>query len=160
MKVATITGSIVVVVVTGYFAWHQREIAREQVRLAREKLRLDLYDRWFQIFTSIFDFYNVMISWQGTPEQAEARTNFFRAYQESGFLFTSGSGIEALLKKLNDDGMKVIGFKENSHHYKSDPAFLIEQHQKVTDIQLRVFEDGLAQLRAAMHPYLDFSEVL
>lgn len=35
---------------------------------------------------------------------------------------------------------------------------MIEQHQKVTDIQIKVFEQGLAQLREAMHPYLDFSK--
>ncbi len=94
-----------------------------------------------------------------TPEQKEARQRFFRAYHESGFLFTKESGIEALLKKLNDDGMKVIGFKEHSDAYKSDPALMIEQFKETTNIQLRVFEEGLAKLRAAMHPYLDFSKV-
>lgn len=128
--------------------------------LAREKLRLDLYDRRFEIFTSIFDFYDAMISWKGTPEQEEARKKFFRAYQESGFLFTKESGIEALLKMLNDEGAKVIGFKEHSDSYKSDPTFMIDQLKKTTDIQLRIFDEGLAKLRAAMHQYLDFSKVL
>jgi hypothetical protein len=31
---ATILASLVVVGVTGYFGWHQREIAREQARIA------------------------------------------------------------------------------------------------------------------------------
>jgi hypothetical protein len=74
------------------WALHQREIAKEQACIAREKLRLDLYDRRFEIFSSIFDFYNAMISWTGTLEQEEARARFFRAYQESGFLFTRESG--------------------------------------------------------------------
>jgi hypothetical protein len=158
--IATILAAIAAVSVTGYFAWHQRAIAREQARIAREKVRLDLYDRRFEIFTSIFDFYDAMISWKGTPEQKEARDRFFRAYQESGFLFTKESGIEALLKMLNDEGMKVIGFKENSESYKSDPALMVEQFTKITDIQLGTFEEGLAKLRAAMHQYLDFSNVL
>jgi hypothetical protein len=157
---ATILASLVVVGVTGYFGWHQREIAREQARIAREKLRLDLYDRRFEIFTSIFDFYDAMISWEGSPEQREARKRFFRAYQESGFLFTRESGIAELLKMLNDEGAKVIGFKEHGDSYKSDPTFMIDQFNKVTDIQLRVFDEGLAKLRAAMHQYLDFSKVL
>jgi hypothetical protein len=140
--IATILASLVVVGVTGYFGFHQREIAKEQARIAREKLRLDLYDRRFEIFTSIFDFYNAMISWKGTPEQKEARKKFFRAYQESGFLFSVESGIEALLKMLNDEGSKVIGYKENSDKYKSDPQFMIEQFKQANDIQLRVFEDG------------------
>jgi hypothetical protein len=158
--IATTVAALAAVGVTGYFAWHQRAIAREQARIAREKLRLDLYDRRFEIFISIFDFYDAMISWKGTPEQQEARTKFFRAYQESGFLFTKESGIETLLKTLNDEGMKVIGFKEHSDSYKSDPALMIDQFNKASDIQLRVFDEGLAKLRAAMHQFLDFSKVL
>src|SRR5436190_8882137 len=102
--IATTVAAIVAVCVTGYFARHQREIAKEQARIAREKLRLDLYDRRFEIFESIFDFYNAMISWAGTPEQKVSRSRFFRAYQESGFLFTRESEIENLLKTLNDEG--------------------------------------------------------
>jgi len=151
--IATILAAVAVVSVTGYFAWHQMDIARK-------KLRLDLYDRRFKVFNSIFDFYQAMISWKGTPEQKEARDRFFRAYQESGFLFTKESGIEALLKMLNDEGMKVIGFKENSDMYKSDPNLMIEQFEKTNDIQLRIFNEGLENLKAAMHQYLDFSKVL
>ena len=130
------------------------------MRLASASItRLDLYDRRFRIFSSIFDFYEVMISWEGTPQQKEARDRFFRAYQESGFLFTKESGIEALLKMLNDEGKKFIDFKENSDKYKGDPALMIEQQKKTTD-QTWVFDEDLAKLRAAMHPYLDFSKVL
>jgi hypothetical protein len=150
--IATITAAIVAVAVTGYFAWHQRE-------LTREKLRLDLYDRSFKIFTSIFDFYEAMISWKGTTEQVQARARFFRAYQESGFLFAKESGIEDLLKLLNDAGAKVIGFKEHHDSFKADPTLFIQQFKETNDIQLRVFEDGLARLRTAMHEYLDFSQI-
>jgi hypothetical protein len=158
--IATIIAAIGAVCVTAYFAWHQKNIAKEQADIARNKLCLDLYDRRFEIFSSIFDFYDAMISWKGTPEQQEARKRFFRAYQESCFLFTKESGIEALLKMLNDEGLKVIGFKENSDHYKSDPKLMIEQLKKTADIQTWIFEDGLARLKAAIHPYLDFSKVL
>jgi hypothetical protein len=156
---ATIIAALAAVSVTGYFARHQKKIAREQVVIAREKLRLDLYNRRFEIFSSIFDYYNAMISWKGTPEQIDARTKFFRAYQESGFLFTPESGIEALLKTLNEEGSKVIGFKENSESYKSDPIVMNEQFNKTIDIQIRIFDEGLAKLRAAIYPYLDFSKL-
>jgi hypothetical protein len=122
--IATILASVAAVVVTGYFAFHQREIAKEQAHIAREKLRLDLYNRRFEIFTSIFDFYNAMISWDGTPEQQEARKKFFRAYQESSFLFTEESGIPTLLKSLNDDGAQVIGSKERGDSLKVRPRVI------------------------------------
>jgi len=157
--IATIFAAIVAVGVTAYFAWHQREIAKEQARIARESLRLDLYDRRFAIFISIFDFYEAMISWTGTPEQKDARAKFFRAYQQSVFLFKSESGIPELLKSLNDAGAKVIGFKEHNDEYRSDPQFWVKEFNKSTEIQTRIFEDGLSKLRAAMQPYLDFSKI-
>jgi hypothetical protein len=152
--IATIIAAVAAVSVTAYFAWHQKKIAEDQAHIARDKLRHDLYDRRFEIFSSIFDFYDAMISWKGTPEQNEARQRFFRAY-----LFTKESGIQALLKTLNDESAKVIGFKEHPDLYKYDPALMIEKHQEITSIQLTVFDDGLAKLRAAMHQYLDFSKV-
>jgi len=131
--------------VTAYFAWHQKKIAKEQAELAREKLRHDLYNRRFEIFSSIFDFYYAVISWKETPtpEQQAARQRFFKAYQESVFLFTKESGIPDLLKMLNDEGGEVIYFRENPDKHKGDPAFIIEKSKKFTGT-LMAFEDGLA----------------
>jgi hypothetical protein len=97
-----------------------------------------------------------LISWHGSPEQVAARTRFFRAYQESGFLFAKNSGIEELLKKLNEEAAKVIGFKEHSEKFKSDPALMMRLFNETTDIQTKVFSDGLAQLKRAMSEYLNF----
>ena len=47
--IGTITAAIVAVSVTAYFARHQKKIAKAQARVAREKLRHDLYDRRFAI---------------------------------------------------------------------------------------------------------------
>ncbi len=111
--IATIIAAVAAVSVTAYFAWHQKKIAQQQADIARHKLRHDLYNR--RIFSSIFDLYNAMTSWQETPtpEQQAARQRFFRAYQESGFLFTKESGIPDLLKTLYDEGTQVIGYKEH-----------------------------------------------
>lgn len=157
---ATIVAAIAAVCVTWRLGQRQATVAQQQADLAGEKLRHDLYNRRFEIFTSIFDFWNAMVSWKETPtpEQQAARQRFFSASEESAFLFTRESGIPELLKMLNKKGNEVIGYKENSGRYKGDPATIIEQHQKATDIQLKVFEQGLAKVRAAMHPYLDFSK--
>jgi hypothetical protein len=109
--VATIVAALSAVVVTAYFA-------ARQAWIAEEKLRHDLFDRRLQIFTSIFDFYNAMTSWEGTQEQIVVRERFFRASQEACFLFKPESGIETLLKDLNDKGEKVIGFKEHGDRQK------------------------------------------
>jgi hypothetical protein len=152
--IATAMAAIAAVSVTAYFAWHQK-------RLAAEKLRLDLFERRWGIFSSIFNFYYAMISWQKNPssEQIAAKDRFFIAYQESKFLFKKESGIENLLKDLNEKGMKVIGFKENAEEYKSDLDIYSRKFTEITDIQLREFENGLIKLQDAMSDYLSFEYV-
>jgi len=149
---ATVVAAMVALCVTAYFAYHQK-------RIAEEKLRLDLFDKRFAVFKSIFDYYDVMISWKGTPEQIAAKTRFFHAYHESKFLFSSASGIEPLLKALNDKGGKVIFFKEHPELFQSDPQFYHKKFEEIQDIQLRDFENGLLQLKSAIAPYLNFHNV-
>jgi hypothetical protein len=79
---ATVLGAIAAVFVTTYFAWHQK-------KLAQEKLRLDLFDRRMLVFISIFDYYAALIAWDGSDEQVAARARFFRASHEAKFLFKS-----------------------------------------------------------------------
>jgi hypothetical protein len=134
-------------------------IARWQGRIAKERIRLDLYNRRFEIFTGIFEMYEVMISWSGTPEQKAVRTKFFRAYHESGFLFRQESGVEELLKQLNDDVNTVIAFKENPDLYKYDPELHIKKFKEITDIQTSGFENGLKKLKEAMGEYLNFGNI-
>jgi hypothetical protein len=98
--------------VTAVFVTYR--LGKEQSRLAREKLRLDLYDRRWKVFRSVFDFYYVMIAWTGTDEQKLVRDQFFMAYQESSFLFEPADGIEQILKDLNDKGRKVMSYKDGS----------------------------------------------
>jgi hypothetical protein len=97
--VATVIAAATAVLVTWRLGSRQAKIAQQQADLAKEKLRHELYNRRFEIVTSIFDFYEAMISWKETPtpEQQAARQRFFRAYQESGFLFTRESRIPRFL---------------------------------------------------------------
>ena len=153
---ATILAALTALCVTSYFALHQKNIAERQASIARDKLRYDLFDRRLAIFNSIFDFYEAMISWEGTPEQYLAKARFFRAYQEARFLFKAESGIEERLKHLNDQGMKVISFKENAKHYQSDKALLQKLFAESTKIQIEEFPNGLIAIKTAMAEYLDF----
>lgn len=48
--IATIIAALAAAGVTTYFAWHQKNIAKEQADIAREKLRHDLYERRYRVF--------------------------------------------------------------------------------------------------------------
>lgn len=150
VPIATIIAAAAAVYVTQHFA-------RKQARLTSEKLRYDLFDRRLKIFESIFDFYKAMIGWTGTPEQIAARDRFFAAYQESAFLFDKESGIEDLMKDLNDKGGRAIGLKEILKDFKGDPETTIKFHAEMTEIHTTGFDVGLAKLKSAIAPYLYFS---
>jgi hypothetical protein len=66
---ATIIAAFAALYVTAYFGRHQKRIAEERARVAKEKLRYDLFDRRLEIFSSVFAFYHAMISWEDAPEQ-------------------------------------------------------------------------------------------
>ena len=138
----------------------QRQISSVQ-KIERTKLRLDLYNRRFTIFVSIFDFWKALSDWKDTPEQRAAQTEFFRAYQESGFLFSKESGIQATLEKLYRDSGKVIGFKEHGHDYmEGGVEFYLEQHRQMNEVLIHDFDAALVTLRAAMGKYLNFHTIV
>jgi hypothetical protein len=151
-SVATVVAAFAAIFVTFRFN-------REQTRLAREKLRHDLFERRWNVFSSIFDYYYAIISWSGTSEQLAARDRFFKAYQESRFLFSKQSGIEGIMKELNEKGGKVIGFKENQQDFRADMDTNIKFFNEVQKIQTFDFEEGLTKLKSAMAEYLNFHEI-
>jgi hypothetical protein len=159
--IATFIGASAAVSVTYKFAHHQREIAKEQTRLTKEKLRLDLFDRRLEAFSAIFLMYNALIGWEGTPEQLEIRARFFKAYQESGFLFKPESGIRAELELLNDAAIKMVGYKskEVKDAIRGDKDLILKSLRETNEILLRTFPDALERIRFAMSEYLNFHDV-
>jgi hypothetical protein len=132
---------------------------KEQARLSQEKLRHDLFERRWNVFNSIFDFYCAIVSWSGSPDQIAARDRFFRAYQESRFLFRTESGIEQVLKELYEKGRRVIAFKENKEDFKAARETYIEHFNEVLKIQTFDFESALLRVKNEMADYLHFHDV-
>lgn len=155
--IATIFASLVAVGVTGYFAWHQRNIADQQKEIAKNKLKLDLFDRRYKAFESIFPYYNALVDWRGTDEQKEARTHFFMSYHQSRFLF--GGSVESIFKELVDAGNKVIGFRETKDLIKGDPELFNKAFNETQNILLNVFDTRLSGLKEAVQPYIDLTKI-
>jgi predicted enzyme related to lactoylglutathione lyase len=138
----------------------QRQISSVQ-KIETTKLRMELYNRRFQIFVSIFDFYEALLGWTGTPEQRAAQTRFFRAYQESGFLFGKESGIEDTLKRVHEESAKVIGFKEYGEDYKSGGVeFYLDRFKDAQHVLLVDFDAALVKLKAELPKYLNFHSIV
>ncbi len=151
-------GPAAAIIASGVAVFVTYRLGREQARLSREKLRLDLYERRWKIFKSIFDFYYVMIAWTGSDEQKAVRDQFFMAYQESAFLFDPADGVEQLLKDLNDKGRKVMSYKDGSLQG-WDAKSKADLAKEAGEIQTFGFEEGLAKLKNAMAKYLGFKNL-
>ena len=78
---ATICAAVVAVSVTGYFARHQKNVAVRQKEIAEAKFRLDLFDKRYRIFESIFPFYEAVLGWKGVDSDKEARRRLFMSNQ-------------------------------------------------------------------------------
>lgn len=151
-------GPAAAIIASGVAVFVTYRLGSEQARLSREKLRLDLYERRWKIFKSIFDFYYVMIAWTGTDGQKVARDQFFMAYQESAFLFDPADGVEQLLKDLNDKGRKVMSYKDGSLQG-WDAKSKADLAKEAGEIQTFGFEEGLTKLKNAMAKYLGFKNL-
>jgi hypothetical protein len=148
-------------ILAAVIAWWsvQRQIGATE-RIEATRIRLDLYNRRYRIFESIFDFYEALIGWTGTPEQRAAQKRFFTASQEAAFLFKPKSGIADALKRLHEESAKVIGFKEYGEDYMSGgTAFYLEQFQKANHVLLVDFDAALVKLKAELGDYLNFHTI-
>ena len=68
-------------------------ITRRQATTAKEKLRLDLYEKRFAIYMRTLDFFDALVSWKDTEEQKTLIAPFYRSYREARFLFPDSSGV-------------------------------------------------------------------
>lgn len=146
---ASVAGTIAVI-----FSKAQRDIAFQQKEIAKEKLRLDLFDKRYKIYANLFEYYNAILSWSGTDEDQAISRRFFLSTKEANFLF--GSEVQTILKEILDAGMKVKGFKENKKEYKHDQEFFMKEFNQTNNILTTQFDELLTELTKVCQPYIGF----
>lgn len=134
-------------------------IAAAQWVLARQKLRLDLYDRRFGIYNSALLFYSTLISWSGSDQDRAVQRQFFEALQASRFLFSNKSGIFELYDELHREAFKVIGPKDHREAFSGDPEISRAMFEASNHVLLTLFPQSLDKIRKRIGPYLDFHRV-
>jgi hypothetical protein len=83
-------------------------------RDSREKLRLDLYNRRFEVYTRILDFYQELVLWNDKPEQFALVKPFITASREARFIFPSDSGIYEHIQAFAKRAFSITRFTENA----------------------------------------------
>jgi hypothetical protein len=145
---------IATVVIAIYVAW----IGTFQWFTAREKLRLDLYDRRFDVYLAALDFMQALMMWSSVPdaERLPKRIAFIRASRESRFLFADDPRIFQLLDEFNTRSFKVTGFVEELSKYSATmPKETIAAYD-VKQSSLEWIMASISELETLMMPYLAF----
>ncbi|GAC1667509.1 MAG: hypothetical protein NVS9B4_23360 [Candidatus Acidiferrum sp.] len=146
------------ILVSVFVAW----VACRQLKLGRDKLRLDLYERRFAVYERTLAFYHALI---GSAESLQSESfsqlhkDFIKSYRESQFLFKSDSGIFQLLGELHSRAFNVTGFKEHGKELAGHPETLMKMNNDATEA-LSYFSTAIEQLENAIAPYLNFRKVL
>ncbi len=98
-------------------AYYVAQISRRQWQTNQEKLRLDLYQRRFEIYLRVLEYHWALLEWKDEPEQFALRGPFVKAFCESRFMFPKGSGIYDFLILFNYHAVRIVNFKSGLEIY-------------------------------------------
>lgn len=142
-------------IVTALVAVTVAVLTYRQWKTAQEKLRLDLYNRRFDIYTKYLDFCQALLLWDGTPEQVALQKPFLKAFRESRFLFPKGSGVYGFLDEFQKNAHVIVQFENLKPLDRLGQDEAVKQGQRKLD-SVNWILSSLEPLEEKMAPYLDF----
>jgi hypothetical protein len=87
-------------------------IIRSQWKVNREKLRLDLFERRFEVYYRSVEMCRVLTIWEGEPSQKATVNDFYRAFHESKFLFPPESEVLLYMEEIRERGAYISNFDD------------------------------------------------
>jgi len=150
------TEEIATVVIAVYVSF----IGTLQWITARQKLRLDLYNRRFDVYLVAFDFMQALMMWSSISieERRPKRIAFIRAVRESRFLFADNLRIPNLLEEIEKRSFKVTGFVEELSQYMGIMPNETLAAYKEKESGLEWIAGSISQLEMLLVPYLAFGQ--
>ncbi|OUI78455.1 hypothetical protein HK18_10575 [Commensalibacter intestini] len=136
-------------------------IAYAQMNIARAKVKLDLYERRFNVYVVALNCYQELYKQQ--PQQIAKRTyDVIQSCRESKFLFKEEDGIDKILDKMKENSDQVCKYEDyvskNGRIHSDDPQTAQELLKKATDAK-KDFEAKLYDLEVKIKPYIQFQNV-
>lgn len=135
--------------------------------ISREKLRLDLYRRRFDVYLKTLDYWQELSVWNPTQKEIELtnlsdspelriyQKNFIKAHREAQFLFDDESGILNLLETMHADSIAVIGYRRDLAP-KSQPGPELVQSYEESEEKRKRMDEAIPRLEKKLARYLDF----
>ncbi len=131
-------------------------ISKRQWKTNQEKLRLDLFQRRYDIFLRVLEFHWALLEWKDEPQQLALRGPFVKAFCEAKFMFPEESGIFEFLGEFNLHAFRITNFKSASDPIRDVmPAeFLKLANERTQDANWIL--GSMDTLLAKLAPYLNF----
>jgi hypothetical protein len=151
---ANATLALAVPVLTMLIAASVALIAFYQWKTNREKLRLDLYQRRFEIYFRVLDFHFAI--WQkDEPKLNLLHVPFMKAFWESKFLFPEKSGIYDFLDDYNLRTSRVRVYRSQI-----PPRSDLTPEERAQLIKDEIWiKDCIGILEEKLGPYLNFHSI-
>jgi len=126
-------------------------IAYQRLVTARNKLKLDLYNKRFSIYTDTLNFRQELIK---NPPGEKAQKKFVYSKESSYHLFSGNREIYKLLDRIHAESLKVTGYITPDAELGDIPEGGIEMTQESMDALLWI-DQQIPVLRNMMGKYLD-----
>jgi hypothetical protein len=120
--------------------------------VSADKLRLDLYNKRFDIYVRTVKFYQALMR-EEDGTFAALQADFIIASRESKFLFSPKSGVHDLLSLLNSASFTIIGRKSLP---KGLPPEAIVANEKLFFDALALWNSSIEKLEDLMAPCLNY----
>ena len=134
-------------------------VAWSQMKIASAKVKLDLYNKRFNVYVSTLEYYQAM--WKQTDSDLKEKgAAFIKCYRESLFLFSEKDGVYKTLTNIKNDGGVVStyeDYKRQGHGVHSIGNFDV-LHQRSVEAKEKIGDD-LQVLEKQMAKYIDFKVV-
>ncbi|EGR1171067.1 hypothetical protein CGJ07_21530 [Vibrio parahaemolyticus] len=106
-------------------------IAYQQLVTNRQKLKLDLYNKRFEVYTTTLKFYQELI---GDGVTSETHKDFIEKKEAAKFLFSEDASIYELLNELHEKSFKVKAFKGHREELESNPEIFSKAAQESLEV--------------------------
>jgi len=126
-------------------------IAYQRLVTARNKLKLDLYNKRFSIYADTLEFYQELVA--GHPS-AKARKKFMISKESSYHLFSNNREIYKLLDRMNSESLKITDYKNRDNEMEGSPKDKMDMSQDSINT-IKWFNQQIPSLRDMMSEYLD-----
>jgi hypothetical protein len=143
---------------TTTIAVYVARITKRQWITNNEKLRLDLYNRRFDIYLRTLTFHQALIGWDGSEAQTALQAPFIKAFREAKFLFPEDSGVYQLLHTFFMHSFVIVKYSEHRAMFVPGSPEATSQIQKKLDA-VSWIADSIGPLEDKLAPFLNFHEM-